>query len=111
MAANAGNAKVRLELFRPFGKQFRHLKRMGTGRKERRIVSFCRGRKRLAIQGGKCARFGEPRWWRKLGWRRRPRAQVKNLASFIGFKLACREELFPARILEVDMCFGGCRRL
>jgi hypothetical protein len=78
MAANPGNAKVRIELFRHFGKQFCRLKRMGTGRKGRRILGFWRKWKRLAIQGGECERFGEPRRWRRLGWRRRPRTQVKT---------------------------------
>ena len=51
---------------------------MGTAGKERRFVSLRRKRKRMAISGGECSGFGEPRWWWRLETQVKALTQVRN---------------------------------
>ena len=65
-----GNAAtIHLKLL---GSQLCCCSRLWRAGKEQRVIGLWRRRRRLAIQGGQCSRFGKPRRWWRLG-----RSQMK----------------------------------
>jgi hypothetical protein len=74
LAANAGNSEIWFQLL---GSQSGCCTGIRTAGKKRRVIGLCWRRRRwLAIQGGECAWFGEPR--RRRRRRRLGRSQVTS---------------------------------